>query len=144
MVQWHFCKFFQLLCLGSAYTWSRKQLSTSILRKSVPKGLICLGFEDPKPKNWLIFQKCHWGSDIWPRVELDRCQKLFSTSVQNWTEAIRFVRVQKSLITFLLLLPRKPILSLENSFGHPPTHLLCCCCCAPATRKYLTFDSFAF
>jgi len=42
-------------------------------QKSVPKGLICLGFEDPEPKSWVIFQKCHYDNDIWPRVELNRC-----------------------------------------------------------------------
>jgi len=52
------------------------------IRKLVPKGLICLGFEDSKPKSWLIFQKCHYSSDIWPRLELNRCQKLFFASVK--------------------------------------------------------------
>ena len=85
------------------------------IRKSVPKGLICLSFEDSKPKSWLIFQKCHYSSDIWPRLELNRYHKLFYASVKNWTEAKRFVRVQKSRITFFLLLPRVCVLS------QPPT-----------------------
>ena len=104
-------------------------------------------FENSKPKSLLIFQKCHYNSDIWPRlelshcqklfsasvkvwteakncflprVELNCCQKLFSTSVKNWTEAKRFIRVQKSWITFFLLLPRVRVLSLS----HPPPLLL--------------------
>ena len=117
------------------------------IRKSVLKGLICLDFEDSKPKSLLIFQKCHYNSDIWPRLELNRfqkllsasvknlieaknhflprvelnhCQKLFSASVKNWTEAKRFVRVQKSRIIFFLLLPCVHVYSLN----HPPPLLL--------------------
>ena len=142
-----FLQFFQLLCFSSVYTWGKKRLSASVLKTLVPKGLICLDFEDPKSKSWLIFQKCHYGNDIWPQMELNRCQKLFSTSVinwteakncflpqvelnrcqklfyasvKNWTEAKRFVRVQKSQITFFLLLPRMHVLSLS----HPPSLLL--------------------
>ena len=82
---------------------------------------ICLNFEDLKLKNWLIFQKCHYGNDVWPRVELYRCQKLFYALVKNWIEAIRFVKVQKSRITFLLhLLPLAHVLFLS----HPPPLLL--------------------
>jgi len=117
------------------------------IRKPVPKGLICLGFEESKPKSWLMFQKCHYSSDIWPRLELNRCQKLFfasvkieprpksifclgwnwtatknrfSASVKTWIEAKRFIRVQKSGITFFPLLPRVRVLSLS----HPPPLLL--------------------
>ena len=71
----------------------------------------------PSVKNWIEAKNY-----FLPRVELNRCQKLFSASVKNLTEAKRFVRVQKLRITFFLLLPRVRVLSLS----HPPPLLLLC------------------
>jgi len=92
------------------------------IRKLMSKGLICLSFEDSKPKSWLIFQKCHCSSDIWPWLELNRGQKVFSASggIEPLPKTSFLVRVQKSRITFFPLLPRVRVLSLN----HPPPLLM--------------------
>jgi len=66
-------------------------------------------------KNWTEAKNC-----FLPRVELNWCQKLSYASVKNWIDPKRFVRVQKSQITFFFLLPRVCVLSLS----HPPLLLL--------------------
>ena len=131
------------------------------IRKLVPKGLIWLGFEDSKPKSWLIFQKCHYNGDIWPRLELNRCQKMFSASVKNWTRpkvifclGWNWTVAKNCFLPRLKIEPRpKGSLGFKNreslffffflacAFSLSATHLHCYCC-APTTRDYLTFGSF--
>ena len=57
-------------------------------------------------------------------------------SVKNWTKAKRFVKVQKSQITFFFFF-------LAFTFSLSTTHLRCHCC-APTTRDYSMFGSFVF
>ena len=107
-----------------------------LIRKPVPKGLICLGFEDSKPKSWLIFQKCHYSSDIWPRLKLNRGQKVFSASggIEPRPKGSLGFKNRESLF-FLFF--------LACAFSLSATHLHYCCC-TPTTHNYKTFGSFVF
>ena len=119
------------------------------IRKSVPKGLICLGFEDSKLKSWLIYQKCHYSSDIWPRLELNRCQKLFFASVKTEPRPKVFSAsggiepLSKGSLGFKYHESLFFLFFLACAFSLSTTHLHYCCC-TPTTHNYQSFGSFVF
>jgi len=125
------------------------------IRKPVPKGLICLGFGDSKPKSWLIFQKCHYSSDIWPRLELNRCQNCFLPRLKlNRGQKVFFASggieplPKTGFLPQLKIEPRPKgslgfkireslffLFFLACAFSLSATHLHCCCC-TPTTHNY--------
>jgi len=123
----------------------------------------CFGSQKTGAKNWLIFQKYHYCSDIWPQLKLNRCQKLFSTSVKieprpNIVFCLKWncTDVKNCFMPLLKIEPRpKGSLRFKNreslffffflacAFSLLATHLHCCCC-ALTTCNYLKFGSFMF